>query len=507
MSTAPSDAYQWLFDHSRETARFSSALECLAWDQRTMLAPAGHPWRGEQLAALVGLIHTRLKDPGRGERLSLLAEGAGISEAQQAAVYHWQREHNRASKIPDELARALTIAASTAETAWEAARPKNDWAAVVPHLTELLKLKKEEASCLAAEGQSLYDVLLDEFEPGETAAALTPLFDELAAGIRPALDAILGSPNYDPTPPLEGDYPIPGQEAMNRAVCEALGFSFQAGRLDISAHPFSCAPGPKDHRITTRYKTTTFLEALTGTLHETGHSLYEIGLPDEHWGTPLGQAISLGVHESQSRLWENLVGRSLGFCHWLTPLAQQHVAGLYSLTPEALWRALNHVTPSLIRVEADEVTYCLHVILRFRLETALMDGSLDLADLPAAWDDGLESLLGIRPDSIANGCMQDMHWFAGAFGYFPTYALGTMYAAQLFAAAAETLGGEPAMEEAFTRGEFAPLLGWLREHVHGHGMRHMPHQLVEQATGSMPSPAPFLDHLKRRYGAVYGVSW
>lgn len=505
-TTPPSfshSALQWLFDHSRETVRFTSALECLGWDQRTMLAPAGHPWRGEQLAALTSLIHGRLQDPARGDRLAELADVKSLSKAESAMVHHWQREHDRAVKIPESLARSLTITATAAETAWETARPDNDWAAVVPHLQELLALKKEEAACLAKDGQPFYDALLDEFEPGETSAALAPLFDELEAGIAPILDAIKGSPRYTDAPKIDGAFPVSAQERLNREVCQALGFSFQAGRLDTSAHPFSCAPGPHDHRITTRYNTSNFLESLYGVLHETGHSLYEIGLPEAYWGTPMGQAISLGIHESQSRLWENLVGRSAGFCRWLEPHITEHLG--VELPANHIWQAANRVSPSLIRVEADEVTYCLHVILRFRLETGLMAGDLALSDLPAAWDDGLEALLGVRPDSIANGCMQDMHWFAGAIGYFPTYALGTMYASQFFDAASEALGGLDVMEERFSAGDFQPLLGWLREQIHGQGMQAMPHDLVRQATGAAPSPKSLLQHLNRRYSAVYGL--
>ena len=505
MPVDSASALQWLSDHSRETARFYSALELLAWDQRTMLAPAGHDWRGEQVAALMGLVQCRQQDPARGERLDLLEAADNLSAEEAAAVFHWRREYDRAVKVPPELTRAKVIATTKAEMVWQQARPANAWQVLEPLLEEVVRLKKEEAACLAAPDQLPYDVLLDEFEPGETAARLEPLFDELAAGLRPILDAILGSSRRLCERPLAGAYPVPAQQQLNRSVCEALGFSFESGRLDVSAHPFSCAPGPRDHRITTRHCESNFLESLYGVLHEAGHSLYMIGLPEAHWGTPLGSYISLGVHESQSRLWENMVGRSLGFCRWLAPLAKETLPGLNGLTPDKLWRSVNVVAPSLIRTEADEVTYCLHVILRFRLETALMDGRLEVRDLPEAWDAGMEELLGIRPDCPANGVMQDMHWPAGAIGYFPTYALGTIYAAQFYAAAMADLGGERAMDARMAAGEFSPLLSWLQERVHRHGMRHMPRDLVRQATGQEPSPRFLLEHLTRRHHDVHGI--
>ncbi|AGW13440.1 carboxypeptidase M32 [Megalodesulfovibrio gigas] len=505
MPADSASALQWLYEHSRETARFYSALELLAWDQRTMLAPAGHDWRGEQVAALMGLVQSRLQDPARGERLTQLETAADLSPEDEAAVFHWRREYHRAVRVPLDLVRAKVIATSKAEMVWQEARPANAWPVLQPLLEEVVRLKKEEAACLADSGQPLYDVLLDEFEPGETTARLEPLFDALAAGLRPILDAILGSPRRMSERPLQGAYPVPAQQQLNRNLCEALGFSFESGRLDVSAHPFSCAPGPRDHRITTRHCESNFLESLYGVLHEAGHSLYMIGLPEAHWGTPLGSYISLGVHESQSRLWENMVGRSLGFCRWLTPLAKDSLPCLSGLTPDKLWRSVNMVSPSLIRTEADEVTYCLHVILRFRLETALMDGRLEVKDLPEAWDAGMEALLGIRPDCPANGVMQDMHWPAGAIGYFPTYALGTMYAAQLYAAATADLGGEHAMDARMAAGEFSPLLTWLRERVHCHGMRYMPQELIRQATGQEPSPRFLLEHLARRHQDVHGI--
>ncbi|GAB7079771.1 carboxypeptidase M32 [Megalodesulfovibrio paquesii] len=505
MPADTASSLQWLFEHSRETARFSTALELLAWDQRTMLAPAGHDWRAEQLAALVALIQARHQDPARGERLAALEATDGLPPEYAAAVFHWRREFDRAVNVPEALSRALIIATTKAEMTWQDARPTSNWAALAPLLEEVIRLKKEQAACLAGPGQTAYDVLLDEFEPGETAARLAPFFDELAAGLRPILDAILGSPRRAEPGSLNGHYPVPAQHELNRLVCEAVGFSFDAGRLDISAHPFSCAPGPRDHRITTRHCETNFLESLYGVLHEAGHSLYMIGLPEAFWGTPMGSYISLGVHESQSRLWENMVGRSLGFCRWLAPQARSFLPNLEHLSPDKLWRAVNAVSPSLIRTEADEVTYCLHVILRFRLETALMDGRLEVRDLPEAWDAGMEELLGIRPDSHKNGVMQDMHWPAGAIGYFPTYALGTMYAAQLYAAASDELGGEHAMDARMAAGEFSPLRNWLQDRVHRHGMLYMPRELVRQATGSEPSPQYLLEHLRRRHQDLHGI--
>jgi carboxypeptidase Taq len=365
-----------------------------------------------------------------------------------------------------------------------------------------VSLKRREAEAVGI-GDEPYDALLDEYEPGATAAEITEVFAALRDDLVPLVQAILGSGKKAPHDVLERDYPVERQRAFGEGAAKAIGFDFTAGRLDVTTHPFCSGIGPGDCRITTRYNPRHFNESFFGILHEAGHAIYEQGLAAEHFGTPLGSACSLGIHESQSRLWENLVGRSLPFWRRYTPVMHE-VFGerMGSATVEQVYRQVNRVTPSLIRVEADEVTYNMHILVRFELELALLRGELSAADLPAAWNEAYRRRLGVTPPHDGDGVLQDVHWSSGAFGYFPTYTIGNLYSALLWE---RILADLPDVYAQIEAGEFAPLLGWLREQIHRPGYLLDGEELIKRVTGSGLAHQPFMAYLWAKYGELYGV--
>jgi len=498
------DAYGWLRQHSLETAHFSSLGHLLGWDQRTQIPPKGHPHRHAQFAMLAGWIHQRQTDPRLGERLAAV-EGSELVRdplsVEAVNVREWRRDYDRATKIPRDLAVALAQAAAEGETAWEQTRPRSDWQTFRPFLTRLVALKRQEAEALGFVDEP-YDALLDDYEPGETAAALAPLLGELRDALIKLLAAVQGSSRLPDRAILHRHFPKADQERFARRAAAKIGYDFNAGRLDPTAHPFSTGIGPGDVRITTRYDEDCFSMAFFSVLHETGHALYDQGLPAEHWGAPRGQAVSLGIHESQSRMWENLVGRSLGFWKFFYPEAQKIFPALAGVSLEAFHLAVNEVRPDLIRTEADEITYNLHILLRFELERALVKGELQVAELPDAWNDKMRTFLGLTPPNHAQGVMQDVHWSAGHLGYFPTYTLGNLYAAQFFARAERDLGD---LEAGFARGDFGALLGWLREKIHRQGNRYRPRELVKVVTGEDPNPDYLISYLTNKFGILYDL--
>ncbi len=499
----PEEAYTRLLEFQRETAYLASLGALAAWDQRTMIPKKGHAHRAMQFAALARLLHQRRTDPRIGEWLAAL-EGSPLVQdphADEAVnVREWKRAYEKALRIPERLAVELAQATSEAETVWEEARPKDDWKGFLPYLKRVLALKKEEAEALGYEKEP-YDALLDEYEPGMRAEELKPLFAELREGLAALLDRILGSARRPDTSILHRHFPKEKQEAFAKELLLALGYDLEAGRLDPTAHPFEISIGPGDVRLTTRYYEDFFNAGIFGTLHEMGHGLYEQGLPPEHWGTPRGEAVSLGVHESQSRTWENLVGRSFGFWRRFYPRAQAYFPALLDVSLEAFHFAINAVEPSLIRVEADEVTYNLHILIRFELELALFRNELAPEDLPLAWGERYRAYLGVAPRDYRDGVMQDVHWSGGLLGYFPTYTLGNVYAAQFFKKAEEALGP---LEEGFAQGEFGAFLDWSRRNIHREGSRFQPKALVERVTGEPPSARYLLDYLNRKFSALYG---
>ena len=500
----PERAYDELRRFQLETAYYESLGSLAAWDQRTYIPRKGHAHRARQFAALAQLLHRRRTDPRIGEWLDAL-EGSSLvadPESPEAVnVREWRRDYERAVRVPERLAVALAEAKSEGESAWEALRAKNNWTAFKPYLKRLLELQREYAEAVGYETEP-YDALLEDYEPGERAERLTRLFDELGAATRRLLDGILGSSVRPPTEVLHRDFPVATQREVVHEVTAALGYDLEGGRIDPTAHPFELSVGPGDVRITTRYYPDYFNAAFFGSMHEAGHAMYEQGLPAEHWGSPMGQAVSMGVHESQSRMWENLVGRSLGFWRFYYPRLQPRFEALADVRLEDFHLAVNAVKPSLIRVEADEVTYNLHILIRFELELALFRGELGVDDLPGAWNEKYRAYLGVTPPDHKDGVMQDVHWGSGLFGYFPTYTLGNVYAAQLFARVEAELGPQ---EPAFERGEFAPLLEWMRKKIHAHGRRYPPRRLVEEATGEPPTAAYLIRYLQNRFGALYDL--
>ena len=498
----PEQAYEALRAFQIDTAYYQSLGALAGWDQRTYIPRKGHAHRARQFAALARLLHARRTDPRIAEWLDAV-EGSDLvadPESPEAAnVREWRRDYERAVRVPDDLAVALAQAQSEGESAWESLREADDWAGFRPYLKRVLQLTREYAEAVGYETEP-YDALLEDYEPGERAARLQAMFAELGRATRDLLERIRASAVRPPVEVLHRNYPVEVQRAVAYEVTGLLGYDLEGGRIDPTAHPFELSVGPGDVRITTRYYPDYLGAAFFGSVHEAGHAMYEQGLPAEHWGTPMGQAVSMGVHESQSRMWENLVGRSLGFWRFYYPKLQPRFAALADVRLEDFHRAVNAVKPSLIRVEAVEVTYNLHILIRFELELALFRGELEVDDLPEAWNAKYRDYLGVVPPNFKDGVMQDVHWSGGMFGYFPSYTLGNVYAAQLFEAARRDLGE---LEEAFARGEFAPLLEWLRDRVHRHGRRFPPRRLVERATGTPPGTDALVRYLNDRFGALY----
>jgi len=475
----------------------------LDWDQETHMPPRGVAQRAEQLALMAGLTHERLISDELGGALEN-AERNGRNGDWPAVtnVREVRRRFDRARKLPTELVRETAKTCALAKQAWTRARRESRFEVFAPLLQRVLDLKRQAADLIGYAGGEPYDALLDEFEPGARSADVAAVFDELKRALVPLVRAIGGAPRRPDTSLLNRYCPKEAQVEFCRRVAGALGFDFQAGRMDISTHPFCSGTCPHDVRITTRFDERYLPAALFSVMHEVGHALYEQGLDPAHSCTPAGHAVSLGIHESQSRMWENLVGRSRPFWeHFFGPLGQQFVS-FAGVSLDDWHFAVNAVRPSFIRVEADEVTYGLHIMLRFDLERRLVQGKLAVNDIPQAWNDGLKSLLGITPPNDAEGCLQDIHWSMGAIGYFPTYALGNLYAAQFW----ETIRGAlPDLDAQFRRGEFAPLLDWLRANIHRHGMRHRAAELVTQVTGKPLSAEPFVAYLRAKFEPLYGL--
>ena len=504
-SLATSAAYDDLIRRSRERSVLGSCAALLGWDEQTYMPKLGSENRGNQLALLAGLLHDRATDPAIAGLLDDAEGSASPDEAGTPAaanVRELRRSYDRQTKLPRSLVEELARATSKAHHDWVEARKTKSFPTLRPALETVFALKRQEAACLDPGGDP-YDPLLDEYEPGAKSVDLANVFAALRADLVPLVAAIGASGTRPDVTILRREFPVDRQRVFAEAAAAAFGFDFDRGRLDTTEHPFCTGIGPGDTRITTRFDPRNFSDAFFGVLHEVGHGLYDQGLDPAHHGTPMGEAVSLGVHESQSRLWENLVGRSRPFWAYWFPLAKQVFReALGGVSPEAFYAAVNEVKPSLIRVQADEVTYNLHVMIRFELERALLSGDLPVADLPAAWNAKYTSDLGVTPLDDSEGCMQDIHWSAGLVGYFPTYTLGNIYSAQLFDKASRDLGDLPS---ALARGDYAGLLAWLREHVHAHGQHYSATELMRRASGAAADHAPLVRTLRSKYGELYGL--
>ena len=471
------------------------------WDMEVNMPPKGGPARGKQLATLSALTHRLFTAEEFGGLLHRLHEMNDKLAADEATlVAETLYDYERARKLPEAFVQRLAEEESKAYQVWVKAREASDFQMFQPNLETLVDLARQRAEYLGYE-DTPYDALLEDYERGMTAGRLQETFDALLPRQKRLVARIAAAGPQTGLDWLEGAWEEDAQWRMTLRVLEDMGYDFAAGRQDRSVHPFTTNFDIGDVRITTRVNASELFSCLTGSIHEGGHALYEQGFREEDRRTTLAEAPSLGIHESQSRMWENMAGRSLPFWEHYTPLLRQHFPGrLDTVSPEQVYRAINQVRPSLIRVEADECTYNLHIILRFEIEKALVEGDLAAGEVPGAWNEKMKDYLGLDVPDDARGCLQDIHWSHGSFGYFPTYALGNLYAAQLFEQISEDV---PGLWEHVRRGDFAPLLGWLRTQVHRAGRRKTAVELVRDATGREPGPDPFLRYLEGKYEALY----
>lgn len=495
--------FESLCAHTRETALLSSVASVIEWEEQTYMPPAAGEYRAEQLSLLATLAHQRNTAPQVGEWLDELDDSSLAADPHSqtgAVIRELRRSYDRKTKLPEKLVAALTKAASLGQQVWTEARKENDFARFAPYLEEIYKLKREEADAVGY-AEHRYDALLDDYEPHATTAEVGPVLKSLGEELVPIVAAIQDSPQQPNLALFDRDYPIELQSKFGEAVSKRLGFDFKSGRIDVTAHPFCTTLGPSDVRLTTRYNARDLRSGLFGTLHETGHGLYEQGLPADQFGLPTGESVSLGIHESQSRMWEIQVGLSRPFWDYYYPKLQETFSTALADVPiDEFYFAVNESRPSLIRVEADEATYNLHILIRFELEVALIEGDLNVADLPDAWNSKYQQYLGITPPDYASGVMQDVHWSAGLVGYFATYALGNLYSAQFFAQAQQDLGD---LDGQIRSGNLAPLLDWLRTNIHSHGQRYSAGELVERITGQPLSSEALLGHLRGKFGELY----
>ena len=495
----PTSAYAQLEARFAKLARLQDVAAMLQWDSAAMMPPGGAEARAEQLAMLKVMSHELLIDPASDDLLAEAeAERETLDDWQRANLVEMRRSHLRAIAVPADLVSALSFASSRCETVWRKARPANDFAQVLPLMEDQLALVREQAQMLgAALDLWPYDALLDGYEPDGRASEIDVIFDDLAAFLPDFIERALSHQAKQPAPRKPaGPFPIAAQRQLGLKLMGKLGFDFDRGRLDTSLHPF-CGGVPDDVRITTRYNEDDFMPALMGVIHETGHALYEQGLPAAWRSQPVGQARGMSIHESQSLLAEMQAARSREFLSFAAPVMREAFAGAGpAWEPENIYRVYTRISRGMIRVDADEATYPAHVILRYRLERALIAGELVLKDLPVAWNEGMKKLLGIVPRNDGEGCLQDIHWYDGAWGYFPTYTLGAMTAAQLFASAAQA---HPNLRDEIAKGDFATLVDWLRCNIHGKGSSRSSRQLLIEATGRPLDAAVFKAHLTHRY--------
>lgn len=487
-------SFESLRAHLTELETLDGVAATLGWDEQTYMPKKAATLRGAQMALLSRLSHERITDPRIGDWLDGLD---GSDPLERACARNLGRAYRRERRVPAELVDRLARTKSDAFQAWIEAKKTSDWSAFAPVLERLLTLQIERARAID-DARHPYEVVLEQYDPGTSVESLRAMFSRLRDGLVPLITAIAQRPALAP---LDGAFELDKQWALNKAVAAGLGYDFDAGRLDAAEHPFSTGQGEGDVRITTHLHESDLLGGLGSTIHETGHALYEQGLPHRHAGTSVREAASFGLHESQSRFWENYVGRSRPFAAWLASRIEESFPGR-RVTPEQVFAAQNRVERSLIRVQADEVTYNLHIIVRFELELALFEGKLAVKDVPEAWNAKYREYLGVVPPDDARGCLQDVHWSAGLFGYFPSYTLGNLYAASLGKTMEREVGG---FWERIGKGEFGPILGWLRTHVHDVGHLHEAPEIVRAAVGERDHVADLLDYLWTRMGEAYGV--
>lgn len=496
----PEQTYTELIQLSREETLLASCVDVLEWDEEIFMPRKAVKHRSEQLAFLAGLLHDRATDPRYDEMLSTVEASSLMSDPESPEavnVRELRRGYDRERRMPKKLVEESARVTALASKVWVQAKRRNDFKSFAPWLDRIFQIAREEADAVGYDG-TRYDALLEDYEPGMTTAMLSSLFSRLGEDLTSLVDSLRDKSAAVPLTAKR--FALDKQRIFSKTIAGAVGFNLDAARLDVGNHPFCTALGPGDVRIALRFVSTDLTRGIFTLLHEVGHGLYDQGLDPSHYGTPMGEAASLGLHESQSRLWENLVGRSEGFWRHFYPALQQTFSrGLRDVPMEAFRQIINRVEPGCIRIHADEVTYNMHIVIRFELERALLSGDLAAADLPGAWAELYKRYLGVTPEDDRDGCLQDVHWAEGLIGYFPTYALGNVYAAQLFAAAERDVGP---LDEAFALGHFGGLRQWLSENIHRHGMRYRANQIVERATGSPPDPSALTASLSNRYCAA-----
>jgi carboxypeptidase Taq len=498
------DRYAKLVERLGEVQDIIGAAGILGWDQRTKMPEAGAEARADQLATLTRLAFERFTADEIGSLLDELADWGGSLEhdsVEAALIRTARRDYDKATRVPIELRAEMARAGALAEPVWREARRTSDFELFRPYLEQNVELKLRYIECFQPVDEP-YDALLDDFEPGVTTAEVRAVFDELKTGLVRLVAEIAERADAVDDAMLTGDFPVERQEQFERIVLQTFGFMDQEWRVDETAHPFASKGGPQDVRLTTNHHADN-LTSLFACMHEFGHGLYEYQVDRDLYRTPLGRGASLGFHESQSRMWENMIGRSLPFWERFFPqLAETFPEAFAGLDAEGVYRAVNRVQPSLIRIHADECTYNLHIILRFELEQDLVSGRLAPADASEAWDAKMEEYLGIDVPDVADGVLQDMHWSGGAIGYFPTYALGNVISAQLW----ERIGRElPGLDDHVRAGELGEFREWLRENIHRHGRKYMPGELLERTVGGGLDPQPLLRYLRGKFGGIYGL--
>ena len=496
MTDAPPE-YETMCEAYGRIANLGHAASVLNWDQEVMMPEGGTPARSQQLSTLSGLRHELLVDGELGPALESLDADA-LDDERSAAVREVRHEYDRQTSVPRELVEEISATTSEALPKWKQAREEDDFSVFAPVLEELVELKREYAAHIDEE-RDPYEVLFEEYEPYLGIDTAERVLDRLGDALPPLIEDIRASDAELADPFADGAFDTDAQEAVSRDILDALGYDWDRGRLDTAPHPFSTG-NVYDARVTTRFDESDPLGAITSTVHEFGHALYTLGLPEEEYAAPLGGSRDLTVHESQSRFWENHVARTRSFWATFAPALNERFGT--DATPREVYEAANTVdTSNLIRVEADELTYHMHIVLRFEIERDLIRGDLDVADVPAAWNEKCEEYLGVRPETDREGCLQDIHWSHGSFGYFPTYTLGSVLAAQLDAAVRSDLDVDGLVAD----GEFGPVREWLREHVHRHGSRYTTDELIENATGEAYTADYFLDYVRSKYGSLYDL--
>lgn len=500
-----SETYKALVARLRDIHNIGQAGALLHWDMETNMPPGGAQQRGEQMATLSRISHGMFTDDETGKLLEDAAAelaDADYETTEASMIRVVRRDYEDAVKLPTEFVAEFTQLTSDAHHSWVKAREQDDFSLFQPDLERIVEMSRQKAEYLGYD-ENPYDALLQEYERSLTTAQVQALFDEhrqelidLVAEIDKVKDRVKDDMLRQP-------FPVESQRAFGEMVAEAIGYDFERGRLDESVHPFSTSFGKGDSRITTRYDDGWLNPALFGTMHECGHSMYEQGIGDDINGTMLGSGTSLSVHESQSRTWENLVGRSLNFWQWAFPRLKEHFPNEFdSVDIMSFYRAINKVQPSFIRVEADECTYNLHIMLRFEIEQAIIKGDLPVSEIPDRWNGMFNDFLGLTPASDAVGCLQDIHWSMGGFGYFSTYALGNLLSVQYYN---QAVTDAPTITDEIADGNFAPLLAWLRENIHQHGRKFDTQELTKRVTGETITSRPYIDYLKDKFSDIYGL--